>query len=470
MLIIQAEVAGKYPIDLRCNGGKVVEMGASLIPESGEKILDAAGGALLPGLHDHHIHLYSLAARQDSIFCGPPQVNNRKELAQVLATTDKETDWVRGVGYHDSVAGPLDRWLLDEIVPDRPLRIEHRSGKMWIVNSVAAEILRLDQRKDIAGIERNATECANGRLFRLDNWLAEQLGPREIPNLSAVSRQLARYGVTGITDATPDNSVATIEQLTGAIEAQQLLQRVLVMGDAQLSEPEHRLLSRGAVKLLLDEFQLPEFAQFKQQIAEAHSLQRPVAIHCVTRIELIFALSVLAEAGSFPGDRVEHASITPDEAMPLMRRAGITVVTQPGFIRQRGDQYLAEVDRDEQPLLYRLRSFIAAGVPLGGSSDAPYTNPDPWQAMAAAVERTTATGQSIEAVESLTPEQALALFTSPAESPGAAPRGIEVGAAADFCLLNCCWSRARERLTSEDVVATIRAGELIYQNSDFESL
>ena len=37
-------------------------------------------------------------------------------------------------------------------------------------------------------------------------------------------------------------------------------------------------------------------------------------------------------------------------------------------------------------------------------------------------------GQPLETGEALSPEQALALFTSPAHDPGAPPRRIEVGA------------------------------------------
>jgi len=67
--------------------------------------------------------------------------------------------------------------------------------------------------------------------------------------------------------------------------------------------------------------------------------------------------------------------------------------------------------------------------------------------------------------ESLTPERALALFTTPAESPGGTPRPIEVGAVADLCLLDRPWSRARECLSSECVAATLRGGRVIAQRA-----
>ena len=40
------------------------------------------------------------------------------------------------------------------------------------------------------------------------------------------------------------------------------------------------------------------------------------------------------------------------------------VVTQPGFVATRGDSYMRDVEGDDQPWLYRLSSFLAAGIPI----------------------------------------------------------------------------------------------------------
>jgi predicted amidohydrolase YtcJ len=93
-------------------------------------VLDATGGALLPGLHDHHIHLTALAARESSVECGPPTVNSGEELARALSVAGD--GWLRGVGYHESVMGLPDAAALDRLRSDRPVRIQHRSGRMWL--------------------------------------------------------------------------------------------------------------------------------------------------------------------------------------------------------------------------------------------------------------------------------------------------------------------------------------------------
>lgn len=461
MLIKNAELDGSRVADLRCQQGLVSEIGEALDPLPEEQMIDARGGALLPGLHDHHIHLHALAAAQLSAVCGPPQVTDLKQLGAVL-DAQPGSGWIRGVAYHNSVAGELDRWRLDALVNHRPVRIQHRSGKLWIVNSLAAEILELEKSKGLDGIECDDRGRTTGRLFRLDEWMRSRTGLLDPPDLSAVSRQLASYGVTGVTDATPGNSLLEAETFIRAIEENTLLQRILIMGDMKLPALSHRFAKRGAYKILLDENSLPSIDRLTADIAEAHEQQRPVAIHCVTRTELVFALCCISTAGHFPGDRIEHASITPDEAIPLMLETGVAVVTQYGFIKERGDQYLADVKARDHCLLYRGKAFLAAGVPLAGSSDAPYGVSDPWSVMRAAVARTSSNGQCIGAREKLTPEQALALFTTSPERPGSATRRVILAADADFCILDRCWDDARRRLDCGDVLVTVKDGEPIY--------
>ncbi|RLA42617.1 MAG: hydrolase, partial [Gammaproteobacteria bacterium] len=239
-------------------------------------------------------------------------------------------------------------------------------------------------------------------------------------------------------------------------------QRILLMGDMELPDSKHPYIERGAYKILLDEKQLPKVDDLVEAIVTAHKDKRAVAIHCVTRTELVFALSSIITAGHHPGDRIEHASITPDEVLPLMQQAQVSVVTQHGFLKERGDQYLVDVEPQYHDLLYRGRAFLDAGIPLAGSSDAPYGSHDPWSTMRAAVDRSTASGELIGAREKLTPEQALALFASSARFPGTATREVAIGEPADLCLLDCKWSVARTRLDCCNVLATVNGGKLIY--------
>ena len=117
MLIENAEIYGLNVADVRIENGHIAAIG-SLQPREAEPVIDARGDALLPGLHDHHIHLMSYAASLQSIPCGPPHVATEAALAAVLkASVPQRGGWVRGYGYHESVAGAIDRTWLDHHDP-----------------------------------------------------------------------------------------------------------------------------------------------------------------------------------------------------------------------------------------------------------------------------------------------------------------------------------------------------------------
>lgn len=473
MLIRNAEIYPLKPLessgksatpqlfDVRCQADKISTIAGRLTAVPGETVLDAKGGALLPGLHDHHIHLMALAAVVQSTLCGPPQINNEAQLGQALSQA-KGAGWIRGVGYHESVAGMLDHRQLDLLCADRPVRVQHRSGKMWFLNSLAQNLLQLADYTQLDGVETDQAGSPTGRIFRMDQWLGQQLPDEARPDIGPVSTRLAGFGVTGLTDATPRNSSATMAMYQQLLDEGKLLQRICLMGDESIQPVDHDLLTPGCVKIILDDFALPEFDVLKQRIHAAHQQQRCVAIHCVTAVELVFALSALQEAGPLPGDRIEHASVTSMQGLELLNRTPVTVVTQPNFVAERGDQYMNDIDKAEHDYLYRCRSFLDRAIPLGGGTDAPFGNPDPWLAMHAAVTRKTAAGSLLGSMECLSPEQALGLFISRADQPGGAARRIAEGELADICLLKLPWNEARNRLQSSDVAATIRGGEVIF--------
>ncbi|MGE4606510.1 MAG: amidohydrolase family protein [Myxococcota bacterium] len=472
MLIVDAEVEGRAHVALRTDADRIVALGPSLVPRAGETVIDAAGGVLLPGLHDHHIHLLALAAAASSVHCGAPQVQSADTLGRALSAASADSaadgrggsqaDWIRGVGYHESVAGPLDRDQLDTWVSSRPLRIQHRTGAMWILNSVGVGRLGLDDGVDLAGVERDVTGRATGRLFDLDAWLRAALGSAVIPDLEPVGRMLAGCGVTGVTDATATNSAVEWNAFADAAQSGALRQRIVAMGQPDLAAGRGPI-SLGAVKVLLTERALIDFDQLVGSIGAAHDVGRSVAIHCVTRAELVFAVSAFDASGARPGDRIEHASVAPPDVLERLARLPLTVVTQPTFLRERGDSYAVDVEPRDRPWLYRGRGFLRMGVPLGGGTDAPYGSADPWRAMAAAVSRRTVCGRVMGESECLSPEQALALFTTPAEAPGGAPRRVAIGERADLCLLDRSWAEARENLDSALVAATISEGTLTFR-------
>lgn len=425
--------------------------------------IEGAGGLLLPGLHDHHIHLMSMAARATSLDCTIGSISSNAEFRRLLEDADGFTasgSWLRGVGYDDQSLGRIDRAFLDSVLPDRPARIQHRTGHAWILNSAAFEALNLNAGQTVDGVELDANGAPTGWVFGADAHIRRVIGS-EAPSLSAVSDDLARFGITAVTDATLDNDDMTVQRFDEAVDAGELQQRIHIMG-RELIPGSNTNVGVGPVKIVLAEHRLPGFRQLVSLLDAAHRQQKHIAIHAVSREAVLLALVALEASGRSGCDRIEHASLVPDEALERMANLGVTVVTQFNFLRDHGDLYVRQLSPDDLLELYRGRSWLESGIALAGGSDAPFGSSDPWLAMRAAVERRTSSGVALTTDEALSPERALGLYLSPLENPGAASREVAPDTPADLCLLRQPWSVAKHGLSADLVSATIIAGRIAY--------
>jgi predicted amidohydrolase YtcJ len=464
LLLRDTELDGRRRADVRITDATIAEIAPRLAPQPGEAVLDARGGALLPGLCDHHLHLHALAAHSSSVPCGPPEVTDTSGLAGALAgAAADERGWVRGVGYIETVAGDLDADTLDRLHPGRPVRIQHRSGALWMLNGAAVAVLGLAG-GDHPGIERDRQGAPTGRLWRADDWLRTRLPRSRPPDLAPVGARLAGLGITSVTDATPDLDAAAIEAVTDAMASGAVRQHVQLLGVPVGWRPAHagRTPSAGPYKIVMADSALPDLDTLTERITEVHARGRAVAVHCVTREALVLLLAAFEDAGTLRGDRVEHAALVPAELLPTLAGLGLRVVTQPGFLGHRGDDFLRDVPEAEHVDLYRCRSLTEAGVPLAPSSDAPYGPLDPWAVIAAAVTRRTPSGRTAGPVERLSATDALAGYLADQTDPGGPPRRIRTGAAADLVLLRVPRAVALSGPSADHVRATVIGGTLVW--------
>lgn len=466
LLLRAVEVRPGVLGDVRVRDAKIDEIAPALTGR-GERVVSGDGGALLPGLHDHHCHLLATAAALDSVPCGPPEVTTAADLAAALRAgaqraADPGTDdgWVRGVNYDEAVAGRLDCSALDRFVASVPARIQHRSGALWMVNSRAIKALDLD-RVQLDGIERDGSGHPTGRLWRLDHWLQQRLPMRPAPDLGRVARQLASYGVASVTDATPDLPARSLQTLAAARGSGALPQRVMLLGASGAALPPG--LTGGPRKIVIPDHDLPGLEGLGAAVAAARSAGQAVALHCVTRQSLLLALAVLDESGPWAGDRIEHAAVAPPETVEAMARAGVAVVTQPSLLARRGDDYLDRVEAQDVPFLWRYRSFLAAGLRVGCSSDAPYGDLDPWASIAAAVSRRAPSGRIVGPAERVTASQALAGYLASPRFPGGPARRVAAGSRADLMLLREPLARALADPRSRQVRLTVIGGSVAYE-------
>lgn len=440
-----ADLGPGAPVDVRVAGGIVTQVGvrASIDGET----IDCAGAAVLPGLHDHHVHLLATAAAADSVCCGPPDVHSRSDLFGALRRATPRDGWLRGVGYDDAAVGPLDRDALDEMRADVPVRIQHRGGSLWALNSPAVAALAVDEAR-VDGVERDVDGRPTGRLWRLDGWLADRLGHSSVPDLAALSARLASYGITGVTDATPDLPPPTARLLTGGA----LAQRVTLLGDRDGAAPW---------KIVLSDHELPGLDVLVVRIAAVRP--RPVALHCVTRAALVLAIAAFREVGARRGDRIEHAAVCPRDVAIELAALRVSVITQPSLVALRGDDYLDCVEPEDVPDLWPFASLLKAGVAVGCSSDAPYGDLDPWRSVAAAAHRTAQSGRVVGAGERVPARVTLDRFLTAADDPGGPPRTIHAGATADLVVLDRPLAEVLRTPDAVRVRHTLIGGRVVYR-------
>ncbi len=444
--------------DLGLVGGRLVEA-VRLGPDA--RVVDLGGRPVLAGLVDQHCHLFALAAARRSVDVSPEALARVGGLTAALrrARGRRPDGWLRAVGYDVATSGAMDAVALGAAGAG-PVRVQDRTGITWTLDPVGlAQVLPADRHDWPEGVERDGAGRPTGRLFRLDAWLRTRLPPDPTADvdLAEVGRWLAARGVTSVVDASATNDAEALARLAAA----RLPQHIVAMtADPRIGRHDGPAdgVSVGAVKILLDDADLPTLKDLTRRVTAAHTLGRQVAVHCVTTVQLVLALS----AGLAPGDRIEHGSVIDDQLLALVAAAGVVVVTQPGLVRTRGDRYWREVEDHERGALYRLGSLCRAGVPLAIGTDAPYGPADPWVHVAAAVDRRTADGRAIGVEEAVGFEAALRLLHRDPLAAGEPGPGLELGAPGDLCVLDTDWAAAAADADAVEVHTTWIEGQPVH--------
>lgn len=154
----------QHPRAVAVAGGRILYVGSDQGVEEwiGPKteVVDLAGGTLVPGFQDSHIHLVGGGLRLDS--CQLDNFATQEEiLAEIrrYAETHSDRPWILGGGWQLPAfpqANP-HKSLLDAIVPDRPVALSAADGHSVWANSRALEL---------AHITRETPDPPNGRIER----------------------------------------------------------------------------------------------------------------------------------------------------------------------------------------------------------------------------------------------------------------------------------------------------------------
>jgi len=386
---------------------------------AGAEYLDCGSGTILPGLLDPHLHLLALAAREAHLDCSQyAGVDALLAGIHAHAASLPAGAWVRGEGLDDRHLG---RWPtpdeLDRAAGGRPVRLRHRSRHASLLGAEALRRLGFARGGARDGSRTGALE--SGR----EAEISRRIGP--LPEvvlargLARTGRELAACGITTVADATP-RTRSGLKPLRTAVEKGWVPQRVYAMRrTAAVRLGEDEPLRPGPVKILLEEGPRglrPSPLALARAVRGAAAAGAQVAVHCTSGAMLVAALAAFA---SLPRPlragrrhRLEHLGECPPSLVAAIADLELVVVTNPVFVRERGDVYRAETTPAAWSWLYRARSLAAAGVRLAGASDAPVGSCSPWLGIAAARTRRTRSGAPLGSGERLSARAALALFTT----------------------------------------------------------
>jgi predicted amidohydrolase YtcJ len=199
------------------------------------QVIDLEGAAVLPGLHDMHVH--PLGAGQTELGCKFAQGSAAR---QVLAAIQKcvgihaKGEWILGGQWDAASFGqvPPNREQLDSLAPDNPVALVDISGHSLWVNSKALALAGIGaSTPNPQGgiIERDAKGEPTGVLRESAGALVRRIMPpftaaQNTKALAWALHEMLSYGITSFVDAAVDES--GMQAYTALADQGSLKQRV----------------------------------------------------------------------------------------------------------------------------------------------------------------------------------------------------------------------------------------------------
>ncbi|TWP34929.1 amidohydrolase [Leekyejoonella antrihumi] len=451
-----------HPIDpalsatdaLAVRDDRIVALGDDAVALKGAhtELIDLAGGALLPGFQDAHIH--AVAGGLQRLGCNLEDVHSLDDYRSLIAAHAQQhpdDEWLAGAGWYGDVfeGGYPHRKELDQIAPGRAMVIvSHDAHGAW----ASSEALRR------AGINRHTPDPDGGRIVRdaageptgmliesAADLVTEFLPEPDEAQLTAALLEAQRYlhglGITAWQDAAvgaalaiPDTfetyrTAAATGRLTARVTGALWWDRVAGMDQVDFLRERRAAACTGnfratAVKIMQDgvcENLTAAVFQAYQGHEHEHGLsfiepdelativrrldaeRFDLHLHAVGDRAVHECLDATASrdgaaggpAAWDPRHQIAHIDLIRRDDVMRMRELGVIANLQPLWARE--DRVLVEtklpyLSEDQQGRHFAFRSLHGAGVRIALGSDWPVSSPDPLWGIHTAVNRTAPAG------------------------------------------------------------------------------
>ena len=388
--------------------------------------VDLAGGTLLPGFTDSHIHLITWARALEEPWLAAQSVEAIERAAAARRDSAPREEWIllRGWIPREWAIERRLRATLDRIGSGRPLVLYAVDGHSVWANSEALARAGIDERTpDPAGgaIERDRAGALTGALIEnADRPLRAAVVHGASPT-DTLARALARARSLGITSAHDFDRSATwraAQELNaaGRLGFRLLLSIPIASLDAALalglrSGSGCESLRFGPVKLFADGtlgsatalledpyegrvtagIEVTSPAEMASACERAHAAGLSVAIHAIGDRAVRNALDAIATpirrgGGYVLPPRIEHVQLARKEDFARFRALGVLASVQP--IHQVTDREIARRQWGKRTSRsYAWKRLLASGARLLFGSDAPFDRAGPLLALSAALLR-----------------------------------------------------------------------------------
>ena len=402
-------------------------------------VIDLAGGSLLPGFFDPHLHFYEWSLKRSQLDLS--QAASLDDLLQKLDEFQADMpagQWLLGFSWNEvDWPEPImpTREYLDRVAPDRPVALWRCDFHLAVVNSMALKRAGIGpETPDPAEgrIEKDAKGVPTGVLRELAINLIRDKIPASTDEqvMDALEKGVKAAHALGITalqdvrlmDDTDGpamlRAARRLEEkglldlrLWVSLAANQLDEAVALglrtgLGSDRLKIGHIKYFSDGGMggrtAWMLEPYldgqtgmPLIDPADLEKEVAKAQAAGLAVMIHAVgdraTRevigvFEKTAAPALLGGSGPALPHRIEHVqNIHPDDLPRLGRLPIAACLTPPNLVLD-----INTVDKSvgkRGRYTYALKDILACGVPTMFSSDCPVCSPDPLLGIRAAVTR-----------------------------------------------------------------------------------
>jgi predicted amidohydrolase YtcJ len=453
-VVVAAHAGGLETAEaIAIGGGRVLAVGRSEVLDQAPRarIIRADDSAIVPGLHDFHLHLVGMArARRIVDLSGARTIDEILARLAPAAAPLAKGEWLRGDGWSAEALDRHQLHRLEDLVAGRPaLFFSHDHHSAWASAAARAVAGVTDTPLDPAGgrFERGADGAPDGvlreRAVDLVADRAPMLGGEELTAaVVEVSRELAALGITGATDAGDSSraaghgayselgdSFSSLAQAAGALAGRLRLNVDLpaaglatatrlglrsgspLTDDGILRVGWAKLYADGALgsrtAALFEPYRCEGASdedgtgilrvnarELDEVLDEAAAAGIGLAIHAIGDRAVAAVLDGIARRRGRAGDSVPPGLPYRIEHAQLVRAADCSRFAELGVtaslqsIHFPGDRATAErCWADRLPEAYPWRSLASAGALLAFGSDAPIETPNPWLGMHAAVRR-----------------------------------------------------------------------------------